>query len=415
MDKRRIMVLGSDGYLGFPLTLRLIKRGHTVLGIDNLSTRRITSKIGEESIFPIPSPLARDKKLKELGDFSFKRADITKENVIKSAIEEFKPDTIVHFAEQRAAPYSMRGEEEAIYTMQNNIIGTMRLIYAVLSTDPDIHIVKMGTMGEYGTPNYQIPESAYIEITYKGRSDLMPVPKYAGSWYHWTKVHDSHNLLYAANLWGLKITDINQGPVYGSRTFDMILDNEVDKSLLTRYDAGETFGTIINLLAARASLSYLNYLKTKEKLPIYERNARTKRGYISLQDSINSLESLINNPPNENNFRVVNQFHEVLDSTYIRQKIQDFFIQNYDYRVPVAYLKENPRVEKSDHYYEPENSILKNLGVKFEYTFESALKDIINDVIRFGENRLLKYKDWIGVPKTGWRKNWKLEIEKIEY
>ncbi|MEM3828777.1 MAG: NAD-dependent epimerase/dehydratase family protein [Conexivisphaerales archaeon] len=412
METKRVIVLGSDGYLGFPLSLRLIRRGHIVLGIDNLSTRKITSKLGEESIFPLPNPDKRRDALSKVGDFSFMRADITKEGVLKDAIKRFKPDAIVHFAEQRAAPFSMKGENEAVYTMENNIIGTIRLIYAVME-DPSIHILKMGTMGEYGTPNYQIPESAYMEISYKGKSDKMPVPKYAGSWYHWTKVHDSHNLLFASNVWKLTITDINQGPVYGTRTLDMLVDGKIDESLRTRLDVGDAFGTVINSNVARAVLSYVNKVNG-EKLPLYETNSRTTRGFISLQDSMNSLEALLNNPPNQGEFRVVNQFHEILNTTFIRMKIKEYFLDNYGYSIPIAYLKENPRVEKADHYYDPENHILKSLGVKFEYTFEKSLGDMVSDMMKYKE-RLLQNKDWIGVIKTGWKKDWKPEIVRVEY
>ncbi len=409
METKKVLVLGIDGYIGWALSLSLLKDGHIVYGIDDLSTRRNTAFASEGSAFPLPEPKERKEILKQIGNLEeFEINDITKPEVLKNAIEKFKPDTIVHFAEQRAAPYSMINEETAIYTMENNVLGTMRLIYAV-KDHPEIHILKMGTMGEYGTPNYDIPEAAYIDFTYKGRTDKMPVPKFAGSWYHWTKVHDTHNLLFANKVWGITVTDDNQGPVFGTRTLDMILSGnfespeaQINENLRTRLDVGDAYGTVINKNIVRAIVSYENFKKTNEKMPLYNYGkAKQIRGFINLQDSVDALKTLIYNPPNQGEFRVVNQFYELLTTGEIIRKIRDYFEKTYGYRIPIATI-EDPRTEKEEHYYNPEIKVLPSLGFKPRYKFDSLLPTMVEDFMKY-KDRLMAYKDVVGETLTGWK------------
>lgn len=422
METKRVLILGIDGYLGWSLALSLLKDGHIVYGIDNLSTRINASYAKEGSAFPLPEPKEREAKLKTLGDLvSFEINDITKPGVLNEAIKNFKPDTIVHFAEQRAAPFSMINEETAVYTMHNNIEGTIRLIYAV-KDHPEIHVLKMGTMGEYGTPNYDIPEAAYVEFSYNGRSDKMPVPKFAGSWYHWTKVHDTHNLLFANKVWGITVTDDNQGPVFGTRTIDMLISGnlespnaEIDESLRTRLDVGDAYGTVINKNIVRAIASMMNYQRTKEKMPLYNYGkAKQIRGFINLQDSVDALKTLIYNPPAQGEFRVVNQFYELLTTGEIIRKIKDYFEKTYDYRIPIATI-EDPRTEKEEHYYNPEIKVLPSLGFKPKYKFENLLPSMIEDFMKYKE-RLWAYKDVVGETLTGWKdgRNYKKKIINVE-
>ena len=164
-----------------------------------------------------------------------------------SVVAEAKPDAIVHFGEQRSAPYSMIDREHAVYTQVNNVVGNLNVMYAIQETDPDIHLVKLGTMGEYGYPNIDI-EEGFIEITHKGRTDVLPYPKQPGSFYHLSKVHDSHNIMFGCRIWGLRATDLNQGIVYGQST----KETDVDPLLATRFDYDGVFGTVLNRFCVQA-------------------------------------------------------------------------------------------------------------------------------------------------------------------
>ncbi|PVU74477.1 NAD-dependent dehydratase [Acidianus hospitalis] len=391
METKKVLILGIDGYLGWALALRLGKKGHEVYGIDNLITRTQVMEVGGDSAFPLPSVEERRNIFKRyIGPIDFVINDITKPNVLRDYINKVKPDVIVHFAEQRSAPYSMIDEDHAIYTMHNNIEGTIRLIYAV-KDHPEIHILKMGTMGEYGTPNYDIPESPYVKFEYNGKSDMVPVPKFAGSWYHWTKVHDSHNLLFANKVWGITVTDINQGPVYGTRTSDMMDGENVIEGLRTRIDVDEAWGTVINRNAVRAVLGL--------PLLVYGKGGQT-RGFISLEDSVNALEILINNPPKEGEFRVVNQFMELYSVEKIAMLIADATEKLLGYRPKIHYVR-NPRIEKEEHYYNPERKILPSLGYEQKRFLKDEIYSILTDLYQY-RDRLKNFSEWTNV-KTDWR------------
>ncbi len=215
----RILILGGDGYLGWPTALHLSDRGHDVAIGDNFVRRQYDHEMGVESLVPIAPLHTRIRAWHEhtgrlIDTFV---ADLTDAHATFDMIDRFRPDTIIHFAEQRAAPYSMIDREHAVYTQYNNVIGTLNVLYAIKETDPDIHLVKLGTMGEYGTPNIDI-EEGWLELSHKGRTDRVLYPKRPGSFYHLSKVHDSHNVEFACRVWGLRATDLNQGVVYGQET-----------------------------------------------------------------------------------------------------------------------------------------------------------------------------------------------------
>ena len=172
---------------------------------------------------------------------------------------------MVHFAEQRAAPYSMIDRKHAVFTQVNNVVGTLNLLFAIREFRPDCHLVKLGTMGEYGTPNIDI-EEGYITIEHNGRKDVLPFPKQPGSFYHLSKVHDSHNIMFACRIWGLRATDLNQGVVYGTVTDEMALD----EALINRFDYDEVFGTVLNRFCAQAAVGH--------PLTVYGKGGQT-RGY----------------------------------------------------------------------------------------------------------------------------------------
>jgi len=385
--KMRAVILGVDGYLGWALALRLVARGHEVLGIDNLSTRRFSNEVGADSAFPLPSPEERERAVKKHlgGSFKFVVGDVRDKNLLDETIRGFKPDVVVHFAEQRSAPYSMKDYEHARYTLENNIITTLNLLYSVAEIDPSIHILKMGTMGEYGTPNFDIPESAFVEAVVNGKKDVIPTPKWGGSFYHWSKIFDTYLLLYKGRLSNLTITDIMQGPVYGTRTEEI-----TDESLRTRFDFDETWGTVINRYCVEAVLG----------LPLtpYGKGKQT-RGFISLEDSVEALRILLENPPKQGEYRVVNQFAEIYNVTQLAHIVKEA-AEQLGMRVDITHVR-NPRVEAEEHYYNPEIKVLPSLGFRPKKNIKEETKVMLKDLLPY-KNRLERFKEAI-MPKTHWK------------
>ncbi len=390
----RVLILGMDGYLGWPLALRLLARGHDVAGIDNLYTRKAVDEVGSTSGLPILSPEDRVHAVRDImgKELEFIVGDVTKYSVLSKAITKFKPDTIVHFAEQRSAPYSMINVKHANFTLRNNLTGTINLVYAVRKYEQrnpgkKIHMVKMGTMGEYGTPNFDIPESPYVNAQIGGKNDKIVVPKFAGSWYHWSKVHDTNNLLYANKIWGTTITDIMQGPVYGTRTKEITNDK-----LFSRFDFDGVWGTVLNRYCVEAVLGM--------PLTVYGKGGQT-RAFLSLEDSMESLRLLIENRPEEKGYRVVNQFTEVYSVKDLATMTKEVAAQQ-GMNVEITEV-ENPRVEENDHYYNPEHKILPSLGLtKPTRNIREEMGIILKDLAKHKE-RLEEYKEAI-LPKVRWRK-----------
>ncbi|MGH8987032.1 MAG: NAD-dependent epimerase/dehydratase family protein, partial [Acidimicrobiales bacterium] len=249
----KILVLGGDGYLGWPVALHLSARGHEVGVLDNFARRRYDLELGVDSLVPIARLQRRVKVWEEVSGFQIETyvGDLSDAPFVHRVVREFGPEAIVHFAEQRSAPYSMIDQAHCVYTQTNNVVGTLNLLYAIADVDPSIHLVKLGTMGEYGSPNIDI-EEGFIEITHKGRSDVLPFPKQPNSFYHLSKVHDSHNIQFACRIWGLRATDLNQGIVYGQKTPETALHPD----LATRYDYDAVFGTVLNRFAVQAAVGH---------------------------------------------------------------------------------------------------------------------------------------------------------------
>ncbi len=245
----RILVLGGDGYLGWPTALYLSRRGHDVGIVDNFARRQYDFEMGVESLVPLATMQHRVRRWKELSGLTIDTfvGDLTDASFVSGTLGSFAPDAVVHFAEQRSAPYSMIDRQHATYTQVNNVVGTLNLIYAIAEQNPAIHLVKLGTMGEYGTPNIDI-EEGFIEITHRGRTDVLPFPKQPGSFYHLSKVHDSHNIMFACRIWGIRATDLNQGIVYGQETEETALHPD----LATRFDYDGVFGTVLNRFCVQA-------------------------------------------------------------------------------------------------------------------------------------------------------------------
>ena len=271
----KILVLGGDGYLGWPTALHLSARGHEVTVVDNMVRREYDREMGVDSLVPIASLQDRVTRWEQVSGHAInvRIGNLTDAAFTYGVVAEAEPDAIVHFGEQRSAPYSMIDREHAVYTQVNNVVGNLNVMYAIQETDPDIHLVKLGTMGEYGYPNIDI-EEGFIEITHKGRTDVLPYPKQPGSFYHLSKVHDSHNIMFGCRIWGLRATDLNQGIVYGQSTEE----TDVDPLLATRFDYDGVFGTVLNRFCVQAVTGHpLDGLRCRRPDPRHAEHPRHAR------------------------------------------------------------------------------------------------------------------------------------------
>lgn len=376
----KILICGADGYLGWPLSLYLVKRGHHVLGVDNHSRRETVDQIGSQSAIPIYSIFHRIQILLEKefdGTYQFTKGELTDYIFVKNIFEHFKPEVVVHLGEIPSAPYSMKDAGHAVWTQINNITGTLYILYAMKDICPDAHLVKLGTMGEYGTPNVDIPEGFFPKLIINERAeDHMPFPKQAGSWYHQSKVHDSNNITMACRLWSLKSTDIMQGVVYGTKIDEMCDDERLN----TRLDFDECFGTVINRFCCQAVIG--------EPLTLYGKGYQ-KRGFLPLRDSMQCLNLTIENPPEKGEYRVFNQFEGVYILSQLAEKVKKVG-EKLNLSVIIKNL-ENPRKEKESHYYNPEHKHLLKLGYRPTHDMETELEIMLID--------LMKYKDRIEAKK----------------
>jgi UDP-sulfoquinovose synthase len=342
----RILVLGGDGYLGWPTALYLSRRGHDVAVVDNFARRQYDFEMGVESLVPIENLQRRVRTWREVSGLEVTPivGDLTDPEFTTRMLAEWRPDTVVHFAEQRSAPYSMIDQKHAVYTQVNNVVGTLNLLYAIADVDPSIHLVKLGTMGEYGTPNIDI-EEGFIEITHRGRTDVLPYPKQPGSFYHLSKVHDSANIMFACRIWGLRSTDLNQGIVYGQETEETALHPD----LATRFDYDGVFGTVLNRFCVQAVVGH--------PLTVYGSGGQT-RGMLDVRDTLACVELACTNVPEAGEYRVFNQFTESFSVETLAEMVADA----YPGAVVIDHL-DDPRVEKQEHYYRAAHTKLLDLGL----------------------------------------------------
>ncbi len=383
----RVLVLGVDGYIGWALAQRLAYRGYDVYGADNFFTRRRVKEVGSDSVLPIPS---FGKRLIDFRKFygrelKFFRGNVSDSGFLYRIFREIEPDVVYHLAEQRSAPYSMLGLKQANETMVTNIVSTLNLVYAAKDLNPDVHIIKLGTMGEYGTPNIDIPEG-FFEVNFRGRKDILPFPKNAGSWYHWTKVHDSNNLMFANRLWKLKITDVMQGVVYGTET------KEIENShLFTRFDIDDVWGTALNRFAAQAvaGLPITPYGKGNQK-----------RGFLSLEDSITCLTIALEKPPDDGEYRVLNQFDQYYSINELAETTGEVYKEMTGRPAKIEHVP-NPRVESEDHYYNPDHKKLQDLGYKPSGELRNDLRKIIGSLMEHKE-KCVELRNVV-MPRTSWR------------
>ena len=294
----RVLILGGDGYLGWPTALRFSAGGHEVSVLDNFSRRRWHREHGTDTLTPIRELEERIAAWAELtGDHIRSYVGAVEDgDFLDEVVAETRPEAVIHYGEQASAPYSMMSRERAVETQHTNVIGTLNLLFSLRDHVPDAHLVKLGTMGEYGTPNIDI-EEGYIDIEHKGRTDTLPFPKLPGSLYHCSKVHDSTNLHFACRIWGLRATDLNQGVVYGIETEETARDER----LITRFDYDEIFGTVLNRFCAQAVIGH--------PLTVYGSGGQT-RGFLNIRDTLRCVELAVENPADRGEFRVFNQFTE---------------------------------------------------------------------------------------------------------
>ncbi len=382
----RVLVAGGDGFCGWPTALYLSAQGHEVFVADNYSRRGWDEELGTNpltEISDLPTRVARWEETsgREIG---FASGDLTDERYVYEIVDRFRPDAFVHFAEQRSAPYSMIDRSHAVFTQVNNVVGNLNIVYAIGEIVPDCHLIKLGTMGEYGTPNIDI-EEGYITIEHNGRTDTLPYPKQPGSFYHLSKVHDSHNIHFACKIWGLRATDLNQGVVYNVETEE----TASDPVLVNRYDYDGIFGTALNRFCAQAA--------SGNDITVYGGGGQT-RGFIDIRDTVRCIELAANNPAERGEFRVFNQFTEQWSVQQLGELVAKV-ARTLDLEPNIAHL-ENPRVEKEEHYYKAANTRLIDLGLKPHLLNEETVEKLL---LMAMENRDRIHPETFA-PQVNWRR-----------
>ena len=381
----KVLVIGGDGYCGWATALYLSNQGYEVGILDSLVRRHWDNQLGVQTLTPIAPIGQRLQRWKDLTGKSIDLfiGDITDYEFLHKALCQFEPQAIVHFGEQRSAPFSMIDREHAVLTQVNNVVGTLNLLYAIRQDFPDCHLVKLGTMGEYGTPNIDI-EEGYITIEHNGRKDTLPYPKQPGSFYHLSKVHDSHNIHFACKIWGLRATDLNQGIVYGVLTDE----TGMDEMLINRLDYDGVFGTALNRFCIQAAIGH--------PLTVYGKGGQT-RGLLDIRDTVRCIEIAISNPANPGEFRVFNQFTELFsisDLAMMVKKAGNMMGLNVDIN-----NLENPRVELEEHYFNAKNTKLLDLGLEPHLLSDSLLDSLLNFAVKY-QQRVDKQQI---LPKVSWK------------
>jgi len=381
----RVLILGGDGYLGWPTAMRFSARGHDVTVVDNFSRRRWVEAQGSDSltpILPLNERIAAWKDVSGGKEIASQVGAIEDPDFLERVIAETKPEAIVHYGEQSSAPYSMASREQAVETQQKNVIGNLNLLFFMREHVPDAHLVKLGTMGEYGTPDIDI-EEGYIEIEHKGRKATLPYPKLPGSLYHLSKVHDSHNIHFACRIWDLRATDLNQGVVYGIETDETALDPR----LATRFDYDGVFGTVLNRFCVQAVVG--------RPLTVYGKGGQT-RGFLNIRDTLQCVELAVENPAAAGEFRVFNQFTEQFSVRQLAELVQASAAE-LDIEVEIS-EHENPRIELEEHYYNAVNDKLLALGLEpallGDELVRSVLKSIADNKDRIIESAIEPNATW---------------------
>ncbi|KAG6772597.1 hypothetical protein POTOM_024014 [Populus tomentosa] len=383
---KRVMVIGGDGYCGWATALHLSNKGYEVAIVDSLIRRLFDQQLGLDSLTPIASIHNRLRCWRSVTGKTIELyiGDICDFEFLSETFKSFEPDAVVHFGEQRSAPYSMIDRNRAVFTQHNNVIGTLNVLFAIKEFRDQCHLVKLGTMGEYGTPNIDI-EEGYITITHNGRTDTLPFPKQASSFYHLSKVHDSNNIAFTCKAWGIRATDLNQGVVYGVRTDE----TEMHEELSNRLDYDGVFGTALNRFCVQAAVGH--------PLTVYGKGGQT-RGYLDIRDTVQCVELAIANPAQPGEFRVFNQFTEQFSvnelASLVTKAGEKLGLDVKTISVP------NPRVEAEEHYYNAKHTKLIELGLEPHLLSDSLLDSLLNFAIKFKDRVDTKQI----MPSVSWKK-----------
>jgi UDP-sulfoquinovose synthase len=381
----RIMILGGDGYLGWPTAMAFRRAGHEVAVVDNYYRRRIAAETQSEALVANPRLPQRAAIFHQMTNqaITVAEGDCCDFDFLGEQFRAFAPDAVVHYAEQPSAPYSMIGYDEARATLSNNLTATLNVIWAVLRHAPDCHIIKLGTMGEYGTPNIDI-EEGWIEIDHKGRRDKFLFPRQAGSLYHTTKVLDTDLLWFYVRIYGLRVTDLMQGPVYGLSTDEADMHPE----LMPNFHYDDIFGTVVNRFLVQAVAGI--------PLTVYGKGGQV-RGYLNLRDTLQCVALAASNPPGKGELRILNQFTETFSVNALAERVQRVAGHM---GLPVEIQRiDNPRKELEEHYYNPAHHGLLDLGLKPHAMTDDVIAGMLEQVRAHRERIVV---DRI-LPRVRWR------------
>jgi len=363
-----VLIFGGDGYLGWPTAMHLTARGHNVAVVDNYLRRSLCREENVGPLVEVPNLHQRSALWKSIAGYSIPVfiGDLRKWDFIEEVFEKFVPEAIVHYAEQPAAPYSMLNRRAALLTLQNNLEVTANLIFAVHQFCPDAHVVKLGTMGEYGTPDIDI-EEGWLDVEHKGRRHKFLYPRQAGSLYHTTKIMDTDLLWFYVRMWGLRVTDLMQGPVYGIFTDE----NRGHEDLYPFLNYDELFGTVLNRFVVQAVADY--------PMTVYGKGGQT-RGYLNIIDTLNCVRLSLENPAKQSELRIFNQFTETFSVNQLAERVGQV-ARSMGFKAEISSI-ENPRKEAEEHYYNPAHTGLLELGLKPNILTDEDIADLLEFVAR---------------------------------
>jgi UDP-sulfoquinovose synthase len=359
----RILIIGGDGYCGWATALHLSERGHDVTIFDSLIRRQWDRSLGIDSLTPIRSMQGRLRAWQKAGGakIDFIRGDAAEYRALYDVVSDARPHAIVHFGQQRSAPFSMIDRDHAVETMLNNTVGNLNLLWAIRELRPDAHLVKLGTMGEYGTPNIAI-EEGFITIEHKGRRDTLPFPKQPGSFYHLTKVADSDQIYFACRVWGIRATDLHQGIVYGLETPETARTPD----LVNRFDYDGIYGTVLNRFCVQAAL--------ERPLTVNGSGGQT-RSFLNIRDTVRCVELAVEFPASAGEYRVFNQFTETFGVLELAERVSRV-AATMGLHAPIEHVA-NPRKEKEAHYYSTVNDRLLELGLEPHLLDDATIASLI--------------------------------------
>lgn len=401
LKNMRLMILGIDGYLGWTLALKLANLGFQVSGIDNYTRRDCVMEKGSHTVIPISRMTERLKVAKEIfgKNINFRRIDLNDTAKVKEFFEEVKPEAIVHYAEIPSAPYSMADMEHAVRVQQNNVLATLKLLWIIKEVLPESSLIKLGTLGEFGTPLTGRPLfeglfPADATIKWEGRKWSLggeTTPRDPVSFYHVSKVQDTFNILEACKYWWLRSYDVMQGVIFGVYTEEL----DMDKRLRTRFDIDEWFGTVINRFVAQAVIEI--------PLTIYGKGEQI-RGFIALNDAMQCMIRLIISPPEPGQYDVVNQVSGLHKLSDLAESVAKVGINKFELDVKIQRL-ENPRVEADAHPFEVVSRKLPRsfgftpqvkLEEEIERMFEVLLEPEVKNRIEMKKHTIMPVTTWQG-------------------